>query len=293
MAKFEGQAGGQSYCYNTAMLFDFLVAFRGLRKSPGFWTVAVVTLALGIGANTTMFSVVNAVLLRPLTGYDTGRLVRVMNTRHDKQGFVDPDAFLEIRKQSRSFEQLAGLSFCQYSLTGIGEPEQVMGPCTSANWFEMERAQALIGRTFLPDEDQRGRSRVAVLSNDYWKRRFAGDPKIAGRHITLDNQPWVVIGVMPPEFNPLGRAQDLYTPDVIADNPAGLLVTGRLKPGVTVEAASAEMKVIAERLARANPANWKDIRLETNRNWSRSPDRSALCCCSCSAQSVWCCRSPA
>ncbi len=244
------------------MLFDLLVAGRGLRKSPGFWIVATVTLALGIGANTTMFSVVNAVLLRPLPGYDTGRLVRVMNTRHDQQGFVDPEAFVEIRKQSRSFEELAGMSFCQFSLTGIGEPEQIAGPCTSANWFEMQRAAAMIGRTFLPDEDQAGRNRVVVLSNGYWKRRFAADPKISGRQITLDNQPWVVIGVMPPEFQPLGPSQDIYTTDVFAENPAGLLVTGRLRVGVTVEAAGGEMKVIAGRLARANPADWKDIRLE-------------------------------
>jgi putative ABC transport system permease protein len=243
------------------MTTDVAAALRGLRKSPGFALVAVLTLALGIGANTTMFSVVNAVLLRPLPGYQTGRLVRILDAQRGGLGFIDPEAYRQIRAQAHSLEQVAGLQFCPLSLTGLGEPEQLWGPCATANWFEMQHAQAMLGRTFLPDEDQHGRGRVVVLDHGFWTRRFGGDPKIVGRTITLDKRPWMVIGVMPRDFKPLGATDAaIYTPFVYPDNDAGLLVTARLKPGVSLDAAQAEMRVIASRLAASNP-DWKNIQL--------------------------------
>lgn len=193
---------------------DVVVAWRGLRRSPGFALIAVTTLALGIGANTTMFSVVNTVLLRPLPGYETDRLVRFVD-RGKSLSFVDYDAYIQIRDQSRTLDPVAGQQFCMLNLSGTGEPEQLWGPCTTSNWFALQHAEAMLGRTFLPDEDQHGRGRVVVLDHGFWMRRFGGDPKVVGKTITLHNDPWLVIGVMPADFKPLGATNvTIYTPFV-------------------------------------------------------------------------------
>jgi hypothetical protein len=137
------------------------------------------------------------------------------------------------------------------NLTGMGEPEQLAGPCATANWFELQRAQALLGRTFLPDEDQHGRNRVVVLDHGFWLRRFGGDPKVIGRALNLDNQPWLVVGVMPRDFRPMDLPPSpIYTPYVVADNPDGLNVTARLKPGVSLAAAQSELHIVGQQLAR-------------------------------------------
>lgn len=244
---------------------DLRASLRSLRGSPGFTATAVLTLALGIGANTTMFSVVNTVLLRPLPGYQTEQLVRVLDAdRGGALGYLNPDAFTRLRSWSQSFEQIAGMQFCQLNLTGLGEPEQLWGPCATANWFELQRARTLIGRTFLPDEDQHGRSHVVVLDHSYWQSRFGADPKVLGTKITLNKEPWLIIGVMPREFKPLGAtASAIYTPFVLSDDASKTspLVSARLKPGVSIESAQAEMNVLAARLARENPADWKNIKL--------------------------------
>ena len=122
----------------------------------------------------------------------------------------------------------------------------------------------MLGRTFLPDEDQHGRNKVVVLDHGYWQRRFGADPKVIGKTLILDKEPWVVIGVMPPSFRPIGTtAAAIYTPYVVADNPHGLLVTGRLKPGVSLEAAQAELNVAAIQLSRENP-DWRTLKLSGN-----------------------------
>ena len=217
------------------MISDLIVAARGLRRSPAFTVAAVVTLALGIGANTTMFSVVNSVLLRPLPGYQTDRLVQICDTGRGSCSFLPPEIYLRLREQLRSFAPVAANQFCRMNLTDAGEPEQLVGPCTTANWFELQRAPAMLGRTFLPDEDQHGRNRVVVLDHGYWQRRFGADPKIVGKTLSLDREPWIVIGVMPAGFRPIGTAPSpIYTPYVVADNPHGLNVTARLKPGVSL-----------------------------------------------------------
>src|ERR1035438_9638969 len=119
----------------------------------------------------------------------------------------------------------------------------------------------MLGRTFLPDEDRHGRNRVVVLDHGYWQRRFGADPKIIGKTLTLDKEPWVVVGVMPSAFRPIGTVvSPIYTPYVVADNPDGLNVTARLKPGVSLGAAQAELNVMASQLSRENP-DWKALKL--------------------------------
>src|SRR5215472_9792835 len=157
------------------MILDLLIAVRGLRRSPAFTLAALGTLALGIGANTTMFSVVNAVLLRPLPGYETDRLVQICDAGRGPCNFLAPEIYQRLRDNLHSFTTVAANQNCRMNLTGDGEPEQLLGPCTTANWFELQRAQALLGRTFLPDEDQRGRNEVVVLDHGFWQRRFGGD----------------------------------------------------------------------------------------------------------------------
>jgi putative ABC transport system permease protein len=250
------------------MISDLRIASRGLRRSPAFTVAAIVTLTLGIGANTTMFSVVNSVLLRPLPGYQTDRLVQICdtsaNSRFSAPGsctFLAPQIYQRLLERLHSFAPLAANQYCRMNMTGTGEPEQLTGPCTTANWFELQRAQAMLGRTFLPDEDQHGRNRVIVLDYGLWQQRFGADRKIIGKTLTLDKEPWIVVGVMPASFRPLGTtASTMYTPYVVADNPHGLLVTGRLKPGVSLAAAQAELNVAAAQLSGENP-DWRALRL--------------------------------
>jgi putative ABC transport system permease protein len=243
------------------MITDFIVAVRGLRRSPAFTLAAMVTLALGIGANTTMFSVVNSVLLRPLPGYQTDRLVQICDAGRGGCSFLAPEIYARLQDQLHSFAPLAANQNCRMNLTGSGEPEQLAGPCTTANWFELQQAQALLGRTFLPDEDRHGRNHVVVLDHGYWQRRFGANPKIIGKTLRLDNEPWLVVGVMPPGFRPIGTAPSpIYTPYVVADNPHGLNVMGRLKPGVSLDAAQLELNVVTTRLFRENP-DWKTLKL--------------------------------
>src|SRR5215472_11126345 len=125
------------------MLRDIFFAARTLRNSPGFTVVAILTLSLGIGANTAMFSIVNSVLLRPLPGYQTDRLVNILDPRGN--GHLDPKAFRQIREQSKSFEQVAGLQFCTSNLTGLAEPEMLIGPCTTSNYFELQKIRPFLG----------------------------------------------------------------------------------------------------------------------------------------------------
>jgi predicted permease len=243
------------------MISGLIVAVRGLRRSPAFSVAAVVTLTLGIGANTTMFSVVNSVLLRPLPGYRTDRLVQICDAGRGGCTFLAPGIYQRLQEQLHSFAPLAANQYCRMNLTGSGEPEQLIGPCTTANWFELQRAQAMLGRTFLPDEDRHGRNRVVVLDHGYWQRRFGADPKIIGKTLTLDTEPWLIVGVMPPGFTPIGTTgASIYTPYVVADNPHGLNVTGRLKPCVSLEAAQLELNVITSRLSRESP-DWKTLKL--------------------------------
>ncbi|MBI4905066.1 MAG: ABC transporter permease [Acidobacteria bacterium] len=249
--------------YHPLMLFTWRFTLRSLRHSPAFTAIAILTLAIGIGANTTIFSLVNAILLRPIPGFQTNRIVQLVNTSHQGLGFVNQDAFREIQRLARSYQQLAAMQFCQMNLTSSGEARQLTGPCLTANWFHLQNEKPLLGRTFAPEEDQPGRSHVVVLDHGFWLRHFAADPNILGRTMILDKAPWQIIGVMPPGFQVYGvTTPDIYTPYVMQEHPGtGVYVAGRLKPGITLKQATMEAGHLSTTIARINP-DWKHIQLK-------------------------------
>ncbi len=217
------------------------MACRQLRRNPGFTAVAVLTLALGIGANTAIFSVVNAVLLRPLAYQDAERLVVIL---HYGTSPVAPANFVDWRNQNHVFERMGAAEFWTPNLTGIEKPEQISGLHVTSDILPLLGVQPLMGRMFLPEEDQRGREHEIVLSFRLWQQRFGGDPH-PGQTMTLDGAKYTVIGVMPRDFRfaPFwgdeGRAVGAVTrfADRIADrNGNSLRVFARLKPDVTLEA---------------------------------------------------------
>src|SRR6266568_2732112 len=180
----------------SAMLKDLRYAFRQLLKNPGFTTVAVLTLALGIGANTATFSVVDGVLLKPLPYEEPGQLVQVWEAPGPGgRNSVSPGAFLDWREHSTVFENLSLRQHTDMNLTGEGEPERVGGLAMSAAGLQILRARPLLGRTFAPDEDQPGKDKVVVLTHRFWKRRLGGKTNIVGRAIRLSEQSYTVIGV--------------------------------------------------------------------------------------------------
>ncbi len=237
---------------------DLRFGFRMLAKSPGFTAVAVLTLALGIGANTAIFSVVNAVLLRPLDYSDPDQLY-VLWGHHPQIGreVASLPDFVDWREQNQSFEDLAAMSRRSMNLTGRGEAERVIGARVSASLFPLLRVETIRGRAFSPEEDRPGAERVAILSHGLWQRRFGSDPAFVGETITLDGESYAVIGVAPPEFQFPGRVE-VWIPLAMEVDPTErrgdfLLVLGRLKPGVTQEQAQAEMTTIAQRLEQQYP----------------------------------------
>jgi putative ABC transport system permease protein len=240
------------------LLKDVKFGARTLLKSPGFTLVAVLTLAIGIGANTAIFSVVNAVLLRPLPYRDPARLVTVL---HDGWKPVAPANFLDWREQSRSFESIAAAQLWSLSMTGRERPEQLSVLQTSAELFQLLGVDASLGRTYAAGEDQPGREHVVVLSHRLWLRSFGGERTVVGRQVTLDGEPYTVVGVMPPDFQfapfwathaeawvPLNLG-----PRVNDRRGQSLRVFARLKPGVTHEQAQAEMETVSKRLAEQYP----------------------------------------
>lgn len=243
---------------------NFRVAFRSLRKSAGFAMVAVLTMTLGIGALSAMFSVVNAVLLKPLAGLDTERIVKVSEKSPNGAQYAMPRTFREWRKLPDLFDAIGARTYCNPNLSGAGDPQQLTAACVTADWFEVYRAQAMLGRTFLPDEERPGRERVAVLDYRFWMRQFGGDRTMVGRAITLDQKPYVVVGVMPKDFLPLGKGwADLYLPwSIEANELTGLEVTARLRNDVTIERARAALGTEQARLAAANPAEYKGVTSE-------------------------------
>ncbi len=237
----------------------FRVAFRSLRRSPAFTLVAVITLVLGIGAVSAIFSVVNAVLLKPLAGIQTERIVQLSETLPNGVRMARTRTYEEWRKLDRIFDSVGARQYCDPNLTGLGEPQQLRAPCVTSSWFAIWRAAPLLGRTFAADEDQPGRANVTVLAHAFWIEKFGGDPQIVGRVLTLDQKPTIVIGVMPKDFAPVGKA-DLYLPWVIADNRStSVEVMARLRPGVSIDQARAAMAVARATLVREIPFEYKGI----------------------------------
>ena len=248
------------------LLRDVRHGIRILGKNPGFATVAILTLALGIGANTAVFSVVNTVLLRPLPYPDADRIVRVREERPEMRGRVMPSFMtgttLEGWRESPStVDEIAGYGDRSYTLTGEGPPVRVRGADVSPAMFPLLRAIPLMGRVPEPAEEQRGNHLVVVLSHTAWQERFGGDPNIIGRPLVLDDTPHLVIGVMPPSFYFPDREAELWTPLVIREEttrPGSRLIrafTGlaRLSDGVTVEQAQAEGQVVLSAQERPGP----------------------------------------
>ncbi|HEX5581012.1 MAG TPA: ABC transporter permease [Gemmatimonadaceae bacterium] len=248
------------------LLQDIRYALRTLRRNIGFTAAAVLTLALGLGANAAIFGIVNGVLLRPLPYGDPDRLVMVWG-KYPEFGRTStslPD-FLDWREGARSFESMAASHGATYNLTGTGEPEQLRASRVTANFFGTLGVQPALGRGFTADEDRGGDDFVAVLSHGLWQRRFGGDRAILGRTIQLSGRPYTVIGVAPEGFR-FGDEVDLWTPtnlDMEVPRRAEFLtVFGRLKPGVTVERANAELAGVLARLAREYPQTNATIRSE-------------------------------
>jgi putative ABC transport system permease protein len=230
---------------------DIRYGGRMLLKKPAFTVLAILTLALGIGANTAIFSVVNAVLLRSLPYANANELVVVfMSSRGDEPEShipFSPAGFLTLKTSSRSFSDVAALSNKGWpvNLTNSGEPERLQGFQVSSNLFTLLGINPQSGRTFSPDEDRPGSNHVVVLSNDFWQRRFAGDRGVIGRTLTLNGENYGVIGIMPPDFRFYAKT-DVWTPLAFDPKEASeshsnyLEVIARFKPGVTIQQASAE-----------------------------------------------------
>ena len=242
---------------------DLRYAVRSLLRQPTFATVAILTLVLGIGTNTAIFSVIKAVLLNQLPYQDASRLLVLREQNPDgTMDLVAPLTYLDWKAQSSSVPSMAAFRQLRYAFAGNGEPLDVPSVRGSANLFGVLRANAMLGRTFSPDEGAPGADRVAVLSRAFWERHFGGTANVIGRTIQLDAQPYTVIGVMPADFDfPPSAHVDVWTPLSFDPNDAhgrsrkarSLNVVGRLADGVAQEQAQREMTVIASRLATTFP----------------------------------------
>jgi putative ABC transport system permease protein len=249
-------------------LQDFRYAVRQYRKNLGFTAVAVITLALGIGANTAIFSVVNGVLLRPLTFKDPGRLVRVWHVPPAKSfpGMttfsVSAANYLDWERQNHVFERMAIYSYHGFTLTGGDKPEQIDACAVTSGFFATLGIQPVLGRAFTPEEDQPGRSNVVVLSHRLWQEHFGSNPNIVGQNIAMDGGSYLVAGVMPASFQFPDFAQ-MWTPMAWTDKERAVrgehhsVVIARLAAGVDVKQAQAEMNTISSRLEQQYPEDDK------------------------------------
>jgi putative ABC transport system permease protein len=252
----------------TGLLQDVRYALRQLRKSPGFAAVAVITLALGIGANTAIFSVVNAVLVRPLGFKEADRLVRIWHVPPPKSfpGMttfsVSAANYLDWEGQNHVFDRMAIYDYRGFTLTGGDKPEQVDAVGVSSGFFATLGVPPMLGRVLSPEEDQPGRSHVVVLSHRLWQERFGANPDIVGHNINLDGQGYLVAGVMPASFRFPDIAQ-IWTPMAWTDKERAVrgehhyLVIARLKPGVELTQAQAEMNTVSSRLEQLYPEDDK------------------------------------
>jgi len=243
------------------LLADLRCALRMLRNAPGFALAAVLTLALGIGANTAIFSVVNTVLLQPLPYREPGRLVTAYETEPElPMAPVTVPDLMDWRERSRSFETIASLQ-PQFTVLGGDRPERIPVMSVTTDFFSMVGVQPALGRSFTPEEAQKGRNNVMVLSDELFRRRFGGDPRVIGSTIRAEGGSFTVVGVMPPGFRFLIRWQfpnQAWAPMILEKNEDSRgshdrLAVGRLKPGVTLAQAQSEMSAIAKQLEREHP----------------------------------------
>ena len=249
------------------LLQDLRYSVRRLAKSPGFTAIVVLTLALGIGANTAIFSAVNAVLLRPLPYGEPQRLVTIehLYPSLELEAPVSAPGFLDYQRKSRSFESMAVQTGWQAILTGVDDPVRMRGQRVTGQFFSTLRVPALLGRTIQPGEDSPGRERVAVLSYEAWRRIFGGAPDIVGRSLALNGESYEVVGVMPSGFRDFfSRNAEIWAPLVFRpeqmtdENRTSefLNLTARMRPGVPLEQAAGEIRTLAEQLKRDYPDSY-------------------------------------
>jgi predicted permease len=250
----------------ATLLQDLRFGVRVLRRTPGLTAVAVVALALGIGANTAMFSIVNAVLLRPLPYPEPERLLQLYTSMPQfREASVSYPNFLDWRRRSRSFDLMAAYRGETFHLTGQAMPERLRGQMASADIFPTLQVTAIIGRTFSNDEDVKGGPPVVVLTSSYWRTRFGGDPRVLGRSLMLNERLYTVVGVVPSD-DVLWRRTSVIVPIGQWSEPLfwnrgvgmGMRVVGRLKAGTSIRQAQGELDGIAADLAREYPAEDKD-----------------------------------
>ncbi len=249
----------------TTLWQDLRYGMRMLWKHRGFTAIAVLVLALGVGANTAIFSVVNAVLLRPLPYPEAERIVTLWSTetrQGEERGSVAAPDFADWQKQSRVFDSVAAYHYSSLTVTGAGEPERVVAARVTAGFTQVLGVAPAIGRAFLAGEDQPGGdNRVVVVSHGLWQRRFASDPQSLNRTITLNGEPFTIVGIMPPDFKFPGSGTDVWLPAALnyVRQPGSvnsfLSVVARLKPGVSLTEAQTEMRLIAERLGQEHREN--------------------------------------
>jgi predicted permease len=257
----------QTFVWLENFWYDLHYGARLLRQNKAFAAVAVLTLALGIGANTAIFSLVDAAILRPLPYPDPARLAilwgNVMRARTERRGTTYPD-FQDWRDQSRDFTGMAAFDDHSFALTGTDDPEAIQGEYVSASYFVLLGVRAQLGRMFTGEEDRiPQRDAVAVLGDRLWRRRFAGDPAILGRTVHLDGRLFTVVGIAPPGFRGLNDAAEVWAPFTMSASAeelgsrrtVGLRVLTRLRPGISFAQAQAEMDGIARRQEQANPAD--------------------------------------
>ena len=248
----------------TGLIQDIRYALRQLRKNPGFTAVAVLTLALGIGANTAIFSVVNAILLKPLPYPNADRLVVVWEQNPQRGWFenvVSGANFLDWKKQNHVFADLAALEPRSFNLTGDGRPEEVAGQQVTTNIFNLLGVRPYRGRLFLPEEESKGRA-AAILSYGIWQQRYGGDPALVGKQIALNGESYPVVGILPASFTDDYSASNAANAQVWISGIEPLVegremhdyqVIGRLRPGATLLRARAEMDAIASRIEQQYP----------------------------------------
>jgi predicted permease len=260
--------GGQERLLMRNLFSDLQLGFRILRRNPGFTVTAILLLALGIGANTAIFSVVNAVLLRPLPYQDSSRIMQIWHVPPAKSfpGMtlfsVSPANYLDWQSQNHSFEDMAAYGGARFNVGGKERPESIQAAPVAPGFFSILRVQPILGRGFTPDDDRPSQGHVVVLGNALWRERYGADPGVVGRNIVLDGETYTVIGVMPRTFNFPSWAQ-LWTPLAWTDERRAVRgnhnyqVIGRLKPGVDIRAAQAELSAISTRLEQLYPEDDK------------------------------------
>src|SRR5215471_4227311 len=244
-----------------ALLKDVRYGIRLLVSQPGFAIVAVLALALGIGANTAIFSAVNSVLLRPLQYQDPDRLVKLTEKSDVFSDMsISYPNFVDWRQQSRSFEQMAAYRWRYLNFSGMGDPERIMAREVSANFFSVLGVKPALGRAFLAEEDRVGGDPVAVMSDGYWRRRFGRDPNLLGKTFTLDDRSYTLIGILPRDFKfysptdlfvPIGQDDGIFMK--MRETHPGIRAIARLSDGVSMEQARGEMESIARGLAEQYP----------------------------------------